>query len=128
MVRKTLNDLEYDYFSKELSGSTGSSRVEKALISVSADPTDTTIDLASGTTGQTVGKVLVSAPGATGDIVVAFYDGVPATTLLAEFYLINMPSNGFAINKGVATGNLGIRISGITNPTKKAYLSIQYGY
>jgi hypothetical protein len=70
----------------------------------------------------------VSIPGATGDIVVGFYDDTPATTLLAEFYLINMPITGFPVNQPVTSGNLGIRISGCTNVTKKAYLSIQYGY
>ena len=140
VLPKTRDDREYNKFSdlgsnrtaivvtNQVAGLTGYSATEKKLISVSADPTDTTVDLANGTVNQNVGKVLVSIPGATGDIVVGFYDDAAPTTLLVEYYLINMPPDGFPINKAVATGSLGVRIAGITNATKKAYLSIQYGY
>jgi hypothetical protein len=111
-----------------ISGATGNFTNEKALISVTGDPVDTTVDLTSGTISQIISRVHVSIPGATGDIIVSFYDDTPATILLATFYLANIPPDGFIINKAVASGSLGIRIAGVTNPTKKAYLNIAYGY
>lgn len=119
------------YFEEQLNvmSPTGHSISEKALISVNADPTTTTIDLVGGTTGQVIRNVLISIPGATGDIIINFYDPViGGNVLLASYYLINMPTTGFVINNIVTTGSLLISIAGVTNPTKKAYLSISYGY
>lgn len=126
------NNTALNLIVNQLAGSsispTGNETSEVLLISVDADPKSGTLDLASGTTNQVVKKVMVSMPGATGDIIIGFYDGAPSTTLLREFYLINMPSDGFVINKALASGTLGVKVTGCTNPTKKAYLSVQYGY
>lgn len=89
---------------------------------------DVTITLAKGA-NQRVHKVLITAPGAIGDITVVFYDNTPATTPISgTLYLASQPAEGFTLNKSLNSSKLGIRLAGYSSGSTTAYINVRYSY
>ena len=90
---------------------------------------DGTINLARGDIGQIPSRVLVSAPGAVGNIAIVFYDNAAATTAITgTLYLASQPTEGFVIKKSLQSGTLGFRISGWTSGGATAFINVRYSY
>ena len=113
-----------------VAGDSGISWTEGTTITLAAGNVDTNIDLAKGTTNQIVEEILITAPGAVGDLTIALYDGtVAAGTLISGTMQFRAFPNGtIKIGKVLSTGTLGMRIAGFSSGTTKAYVNVTYGY
>ncbi len=90
---------------------------------------DGSINLAKGDIGQVPNRVLISAPGAIGNLTIVFYDDTPATTPISgTLYLASQPPEGFILKKSLQSGTLGFRIAGWTSGGSTAFINTRYSY
>lgn len=100
---------------------------EKAGLTTGNNDGTLTLDATRATAGQSIHRVLVTAPGATGKVYVQFFDDAAATTPISGTLPLNaQPPEGFVINKTVSSGKLGYRITGVTGGSATAYLTVIY--
>ena len=113
-----------------VAGAGGIAWTEGTTITLATGNVDTSIDLAKGTTEQVVQEIMITAPGAVGDLTIALYDGSVATgTLISGTMQFRaFPDGTIKIGKALSTGTLGIRIAGFASGTTKAYVNVVYGY
>lgn len=101
-------------------------------VAVSAADVEGLLDMSANGTRQFVNKVYVEIAGVTGEVTLDFFDGATsgAGTKLndSSVYLTAQPSDGFKINKYLATGKFVVQVKGATNNTKIAHITVQYAH
>jgi hypothetical protein len=113
-----------------VAGAGGIAWTEGTTITLATGNVDTNVDLAKGTTDQVVQEIMITAPGAVGDLTIALYDGTVAagTLITGTMQFRAFPNGTIKVGKALSTGTLGIRIAGFASGTTKAYVNVIYGY
>ncbi len=103
--------------------------VEGTTKSLTTGNNDGIINLAKGDIAQVPSRILITAPGAIGNLTVVFYDDTPATTAISgTLYLASQPPEGFLLKKSLQSGTLGFRIAGWTSGGATAFINVRYSY